>query len=386
MNAKIQNYRIFANENKKNPTMKYTEDFYRLALQHQEGYGPASLKKMLQLCGSATAIFEHPEGWHSALSGKKKPKPLVIDNALRRLVDDELKKMEKEKIRLCFYNDKDFPFRLKMCHDGPLSFFYRGADEFNAAHTLAMVGTRNATEYGRMCVGKILRELQGSGIVTISGLAYGIDTESHQKSLENDLRTIAVLGSGLGVIYPYQNRELAQRILDNGGALVSEFPYNTPPDRLNFPKRNRIIAGMADATLVVESGNKGGSIITAYLAHSYNRDVFAIPGDIHTDTHTGCHTLIQKNVAALVTSGEDILEMMNWKLFSKPVQTRLFVELSESEQTIVDLIGKEGSLFIDKIAEKLPKQTPSQLAGLLLGLELKNVINCNPGKCYTLAP
>jgi len=365
--------------------MKYSEEFYRLALQHQNGYGPASIKKMLQLSGSATTIFEHPESWHSALSNKKKSKPLLIDTALRRLVDEELKKMDKANIHLCFYTDKDFPFRLKLCQDSPLSFFYRGNGEFNAPHTLAIVGTRNASEYGRTCVSKILRELRGSGITTISGLAYGIDTEAHQKSLENSLNTIAVLGSGLGVIYPYLNKELAQRILDNGGTLISEFEYSTPPDRLNFPKRNRIIAGLADATLVAESGDKGGSIITAYLAHSYNRDIFAIPGDINSERQLGCHTLIKKNVAALITSGDDILEMMNWKTSHKPTQTQLFIELSEDEQTIVDLISQEGSIFIDKIAEKLPKQTPSQLAGLLLGLELKNVIACNPGKCYTLA-
>lgn len=366
--------------------MKYSEDFYRLAIQHQEGYGPATIKKMLQLSGTATRIFEEPESWQTDLrKQKKKVASLSIDSHLRRIVDEELKQMDHAGVKLCFYTDKHFPFRLKLCSDGPLSFFYLGDDNFNVPHMMAIVGTRNASEYGRHSVGKILAELQGTDVVTVSGLAYGIDTEAHQKSIENGLRTISVLGSGLGVIYPYQNKDLAQRILANGGTIISEYEYSTPPDRLNFPKRNRIIAGMADCTLVAESGDKGGSIITAYLAHSYNRDVFAIPGSIHTDKHSGCHNLIQKNVAALVTSGNDIMDLMNWKKTHRAVQTQLFVELSDTEQDIIGILRDKESVFIDRIAEQMPNLTPSQLAGILLGLELKGVITCKPGKIYTIS-
>lgn len=366
--------------------MHYSEDFYRLALPYQKGYGPASIKKMLHLAGSATRIFEEPDSWRKALRNSKKHLPLPsVDSGIRRLVDEELKNMDHAGIRLCFYSDQDFPYRLKMCPDGPLGFYYLGNGEFNMAHVLAFVGTRNASEYGRQCVDKILRELSGSDIVTVSGLAYGIDTEAHKKSIENQLRTIAVLGSGLGVIYPYMNKDLAQRIVDNGGTLISEFSYNTQPDRLNFPKRNRIIAGMSDATVVVESREKGGSIITAYLAHSYNRDVLAIPGQIHDPMHTGCHRLIQKNVAALISSGDDILDIMNWKNSqSAGTQTQLFVELTETEQSLVDLLRGHEAVPIDKIAEQFPNFTPSQLAGVLLELELKNVIICKPGKLYSV--
>ena len=367
--------------------MNYSENFYRLAIQHQEGYGPSTIKKMLTWAGNATRIFEEPDSWRSHIrSPKRTIHPPTVTNGLRRLVDEELKKMDKADIRLCFYTDRDFPYRLKQCSDSPLSFFYQGNEDFNMPHVMAIVGTRNATDYGRQCVGKILAELQGSDVVTVSGLAYGIDTEAHQKSVENGLRTIAVLGSGLGVIYPYQNRELAQRILHNGGTLISEYPYGTPPDRLNFPKRNRIIAGMSDATLVMESGDKGGSIITAYIAQSYNRDVLAVPGTIHSETHSGCHTLIRKNVAALVTSGADILELMNWQAQRSNVQTQLFVELSEKEQEIVSIIREHNRLSVDKISELLPNHTPSQLAGLLLELELKGVIYCKPGKIYSIQP
>ena len=175
-------------------------------------------------------------------------------------------------------------------------------------------------------------------------------------------------------------------MLNNGGTLISEYPYSTPPDRLNFPKRNRIIAGMCDATLVAESGEKGGSIITAYIAQSYNRDILAVPGPISSETHSGCHALIRKNVAALVTSGDDILEVMNWQTQRANVQTQLFVELSEAEQEIVSIIREQNRLSVDKISELLPKHTPSQLAGLLLTLELKGVITCKPGKSYTINP
>ncbi|MBR4919339.1 MAG: DNA-processing protein DprA [Bacteroidales bacterium] len=367
--------------------MNYSEDFYRLAIQHQEGYGPSTIKKMLSWTGNATRIFEEPDSWRSHIrSPKRTIHPPTVTNALRRLVDEELKNMDRADIRLCFYTDRDFPYRLKQCSDSPLSFFYQGNGDFNMPHVMAIVGTRNATDYGRQCVGKILAELQGTDVVTVSGLAYGIDTEAHQKSVENSLRTIAILGSGLGVIYPYQNRELARRILENGGTLISEYTYSTPPDRLNFPKRNRIIAGLSDATLVVESGEKGGSIITAYIAQSYNRDVLAVPGTIHSETHSGCHTLIRKNVAALVTSGADILELMNWQAQRSNVQTQLFVELSEKEQEIVSIIREHNRLSVDKISELLPNHTPSQLAGLLLELELKGVIYCKPGKIYSIQP
>lgn len=367
--------------------MNYSEDFYRLAIQHQEGYGPSTIKKMLTWAGSATCIFEEPDSWLSHIrSPKRAIHPPTVSSALRRLVDEELKNMDKAGIRLCFYTDRNYPYRLKQCNDSPLSFFYQGNGEFNMAHLMAIVGTRNATEYGRQCVGKILAELQGLDVVTVSGLAYGIDTEAHQKSVENSLRTIAVLGSGLGIIYPYQNRELAQRILNNGGTLISEYSYSTPPDRLNFPKRNRIIAGMCDATLVAESREKGGSIITAYIAQSYNRDILAVPGPINSETHSGCHALIRKNVAALVTSGADILEVMNWQTQRANVQTQLFVELSETEQETVSIIREHNQLSVDKISELLPKLTPSQLARLLLELELKGVIYCKPGKMYSMQP
>ncbi len=313
----------------------------------------------------------------------KIPNPTIGD-AVRRAVDEELRLMKKHDIRICFYLDTNFPYRLKACSDGPILFYYKGNGDFNMPHVLSVVGTREATDYGRNAVRKILSELKTTDIVTVSGLAYGIDTEAHLRSIEYGLRTIAVMGCGLGTIYPNQNAHLAEQIVEHGGTLISEYNFKVPPDRLNFPKRNRIVAGLSDAVLVVQTANKGGSMITAYIAQSYNKDVFAIPGSLFDILSEGCHELIRKNVAAVLTSGNDLLEMMNWDIQSKSVQTALFVELNTEEQSVVDQIRGSGEIGIDRLSESLSEYSPSRLAGLLLKLELKGVICCKPGKVYTL--
>lgn len=365
-----------------------SEIFYRIALRHVEGVGPATQKKMLLLSGSATAMFEEQERWLSKIARKGKSLPrLVISDKVRRAVDKELNLMARNDIGLSFFLDKDYPFRLKSCSDAPLSFFYKGEPDFNRPHVLAIVGTRNSSEYGRGCVRKILSELQGFDLVTVSGLAYGIDTEAHSRSLEYGIKTMAIMGCGLGTVYPRLNTPLANQILEQGGALISEYDYGTAPDRQNFPRRNRIVAGMADAVLVAESAAKGGSMITAYIAQSYNRDVFAFPGPIFDDNHVGCHDLVRKNVAALVTSGQELVEMMNWESQpAKVIQTSLFVDLSDAEKQVVEIIRASREVPIDVISESLPNFSPSKLAGLLLGLELKGVVVCRPGKVYALNP
>ena len=363
-----------------------SEIFYRIALRHVGGVGPATQKKMLQLSGSATAMFEEPERWMSKIVRKGKTVPrLVISDEVRRIVDKELNIMARHDIKLSFFLDADYPFRLKNCSDAPLSFFYKGESDFNRPHVLAIVGTRNASEYGRACVRKLLSELQGFDLVTVSGLAYGIDTEAHSRSLEYGIKTMAIMGCGLSTIYPRLNMSLANQILEQGGALISEYDYDVAPDRQNFPKRNRIVAGMADAVLVAESAAKGGSMITAYIAQSYNRDVFAFPGLIFDENHLGCHDLVRKNVAALITSGQELVEMMNWESQpAKAVQTSLFIDLTSEEQQVVDLIRGAREVSIDVLSENLPAFSPSKLAGILLGLELKGVLDCKPGKMYSL--
>lgn len=364
----------------------YSEEFYRVALQFVEGYGNATLKKMLRLSGNATEFFEHPEIWREQMNSRKNKFSIPkITEAMRRLVDTELKLMARDHIQLCLCVDGNYPYRLKRCNDSPLAFFYKGTDCFNDLRMLALVGTREASEYGRNCVRKLLSDLRDCDITTVSGLAYGVDTIAHSHSLEMNMRTVAVLGNGFNTVYPQSNARLALQIIEHGGALISEYTYYTNPDRLNFPKRNRIIAGMSDAIIVIETANKGGSMITANIAQSYNRDVFAVPGTIFDTNHDGCHELIRNNVAAILYSGQHLVEMMNWRRQTpRAVQTALFVELNEAERRVVETIRAVESMSVDAIADAFPDRSPSKLAGLLLSLELRGVLTCKPGKVYTL--
>lgn len=362
-----------------------SEQFYRVALRYIDGFRPMTLKKMLRFAGSASTLFNKPDSWRSKMNHNADKKNMPsISNAIRRDVDAELKLMDTHDIRLAFYTDTDYPYRLKGCSDGPISFFYKGDTDFNSCHFLSIVGTRQASTYGCDCVKQLLSELKDSNIKTISGLAYGIDTAAHQYSLENHLITIAVLGNGFRTIYPQLNEPLAQQILEQGGALITEYDFYAAPERSHFPERNRIIAGMADAVIVAETGLSGGSIITARIAHSYNRDVFAFPGSIFSPLQTGCHELIRTNLAALLTSGHALLDMMNWEQGRESLQTSLFEDFTDTEQIVIDLIKSKQEIVLDQLAEELSQFSPSKLAGILLGLELKDAIICKPGKIYTL--
>lgn len=318
------------------------------------------------------------------LLGNRAPVPKLTD-AIRRQVEQELGWMERNGIQLCFWGEPDFPKRLTSCTDTPYMFYYKGTPVFNETKMVAVVGTRNISPYGKEVTRKIIEELAQYEVCVVSGLARGVDTVAHEQALESGLKTVAVLGSGLGIIYPDCNERLSQRIVEKDSALVSEFTFRTKPDRQNFPQRNRIIAGMTDATIVMETAEKGGSIITAHIANSYNRDVFAVPGSILSPTQNGCHALIRKNVAALVTSGADVAELMGWDMEApKSVQRSLFVELSPEEQEVSDLIANQPNIVIDDLSAALPQHSPSKLAALLLQLELKGVIVCEPGKKYHL--
>jgi len=362
-----------------------TEIFYRIALNKTEGLGKSALRQILIAAGSAQNVYEYPESWQRRLQNRKRCQvEIKLTDKIKQLVERELQLMERYQVKLCHYLDLQYPHRLKRCTDAPVSFYYKGSDDFNKARTLAVVGTRNATSYGVRSLSKILNEMKESNISTISGLAYGIDTVAHEVSLKLGMHTTAVLGNGLHTIYPATNKGLAEKILEAGGTLISEFDFDTGPDRMNFPARNRIIAGMSDAVLVAESAVKGGSIITAQIASSYNRDIFAIPGAIFDDMHAGCHDLIRRNIAALVSSGKDILEMMNWDTENTPhaIQTQLFPDLSDDEEFVYRFI-ETGKKTIDEISEHCTEFSPSKLAGILLTLELKGVLSALPGKCYS---
>lgn len=362
------------------------ETFYRLALIHFPNYGNAVIKKLIRLCGSASALFEEPQAVATKLyryrSNLQLPK---LNDSIRQFVENELAQAKKHGIKICFFDNELYPERLKNCSDAPYFFYYKGAAEcFNNNKSIAIVGTRNASNYGKDVVKKIIEDLSPYNVCIVSGLARGIDTCAHEEALQKNLNTIAVLGCGLSMVYPNENKKLAQQILEQGGAIVSEYPFDAMPDRMNFPKRNRVIAGLADAVVVAESQEKGGSIITAEIAHSYNRDVFAVPGSIFQKSQQGCHELIRNNVAALISSGKDIIEMMNWdQQEAQNRQTKLFPDLSSEEMAILDIIRTEQVANIDKISGNLPELYPSRIASLLLTMELKGVIECKPGKVYT---
>lgn len=362
------------------------ETFYRIALQYQDTLGNKVIKKLIQHCGSAQSLFAtSPNSFFKKnILGKTLPKPVLTDK-IYALAEKEYKWIEKHGVNLCFFTDENYPKRLQNCNDFPYMFYYKGDGFFNRSKVVAVVGTRSASDYGCDIVKKIISEIAGYDISVVSGLAMGIDTMAHEQSLSFGLNTVAVLGSGLGVIYPPSNIKLANRIIEYGGTIISEFPHDMIPDKINFPKRNRIIAGMADATIVVETAKKGGSVITAYLAHSYNRDVFAVPGSIFNPLQDGCHELIRSNIACLLNSGEHLIEMMGWNSSPpKAVQRELFVELDENEEKIVKIIKMHQDISVDEIIQCCNELTPSKVAGLLLGLELKGVVECKPGKIYRL--
>jgi len=362
------------------------ELYYKIALSYQKGYGNAVIKKLLQYSGTASALFSDFNSVRKKFKTTRSfPAAPVLSQEIEKEIHKELNLAAKNNISYCFFNDSDYPQRLLRCKDAPYMFSYKGSNKFNFEKVLAIVGTRHATPYGKDVVRRIVSELSSHNISIISGLAMGIDTFAHEAALDYKLHTVGVMGSGFGNIYPSSNKKLSKRMIEVGSTLVSEYSYFTLPDRQNFPKRNRIIAGMADALLVVETGKRGGSIITACIAHSYQRDVFAVPGSVFESSHEGCHELIRQNLAALVTSGEDIIEMMGWNE-EKPlvIQPQLFNNFSEDEENLVTFITELKEPHIDEIVANNNELTPSRIASLLLGLELNGVIEALPGKRYRI--
>lgn len=283
----------------------------------------------------------------------------------------------RNNVRSYFYEDPEFPFRLNQVPDGPLMLFARGECDWNSRRTLAIVGTREPTDYGQEVTRQLVESCRDKNILTVSGLAYGIDTWAHRFSIDAGIPTIAVLGHGLDRIYPHKNRSISQVLLESGGVLLSEFPPGTNPDRENFPKRNRIVAGLSDATVVIESKRSGGSLITARLANDYNRDVFAVPGNITKESSRGCNMLIENDEAHLYESANRFLKKMGWqnqKHTERAVQRELFSDLNELEQQLIGLIRQEQCTSIDRLAI-LAKLPISQLQSELFMLEMKGLIS-----------
>jgi DNA processing protein len=314
----------------------------------------------------------------SILSGMKRK------NALER-AKKEIAFIQKNGIRTHYYFDETYPRRLRHCPDAPLMLYSRGDFEFNPTYSVAVVGTRNASDYGKQMCKELLTELSYSGVQVVSGLAYGVDVFAHRLCVDMGIETIGVLGHGLDRMYPQAHRSIANRMCQKGG-LLTEYMHGTNPDRENFPMRNRIVAGMADALVVVESGEKGGSLITASLANDYHREVFAFPGDCRLIESKGCNQLIQQNKAQLITCGKDVIALMNWKKSEgngATSQQSSLIELSSDEQKMIACFNGISSKHIDLLTIETSLSI-SQTIVLLFQLEMKGMVQSLPGNMYRL--
>jgi DNA processing protein len=362
------------------------ELLHQLALTLVPNIGDVQAKILIQHFGEVTAIFKAKTSVLEKIEGIGivRAKSIKEFNDFH-LAEKELEFIEKYNIKTFFLTDKDYPKRLLNCYDSPTLLFYKGTADLNASKIVAIVGTRTNTEYGKQFTEKLVKDLSEQSITIISGLAFGIDAMAHKAAIKNNLPTVGVVGHGLDKIYPSDHAGLAKEMIKNGGGILSEFFSGTKPDKHNFPLRNRIVAGISDATVLVETNIKGGSMITGNLANAYNRDVFAVPGRTTDTKSSGCNHLIKYNKAILLTDAEEILEVMGWKERKTKTkkQKELFIELSQEEKQVVQLLQEKEMVSIDEI-NLGSGLSSSTIAAAILNLELQNVIASLPGKMYKL--
>ena len=361
------------------------ELFYQIALTCIPDLGCIRARLLVDYFGSASAVFKAKKKEISCVEGIGEMSARSLKNWDQfNEVEEEILFIRKHQITPLFINDANYPKRLLHCYDPPTLLYYRGNADLNTSRVISIIGTRNHTEYGKQVTEQLVASLQAQQVVVVSGLAFGIDYIAHRAAMQHDLSTVGVLGHGLDTIYPSQHKSIAKEMIQQGG-LLTEFPRNSKPDKHNFPKRNRIVAGMADATIVIETACKGGSMITAELAHNYNRDLFAVPGKITDTKSSGCLQLIRQNKAMLLTNGQELLETMGWQEKKRTIkkQKELFIELTADEKKIVSLLQENESTHIDMLFLQSGLSS-SSVASAILSLELQNVISALPGKMYRL--
>jgi DNA processing protein len=349
--------------------------------------GDALAKQLLSYCGSAEQVFKTPRSKLQKIPGIGPATAGQIHHAdVLHEADRELKFISQAGAEVIFYYDARYPQRLLNCADSPFVLFAKGVFDLNAPRIINIIGTRHATDYGKQITESLVDELSAFDFTLVSGLAFGIDVAAHRAALKNNLQNIAVLAHGLDRIYPWQHRYVAEKLQDHG-ALITDFLSGTKPDKPNFPKRNRIVAGMTDATIVVESAISGGALITADIANSYNREVFAIPGKVQDEFSRGCNELIRQHKAQLVTSAEDIAKALFWDVENSAKAKinangpTLFPELTDEEKTVYSFIREKGKVHLDILARQLPLPA-GKLATLLLQLEMQGWIQAKPGNMY----
>ncbi|QED38507.1 DNA-protecting protein DprA [Antarcticibacterium arcticum] len=363
--------------------MKHTDLHYILALQNVPNLGDSTAKKLIRNLGSAEAVMKAKK--ESLLKidgiGNTKLKDLHSPEHLRA-AEEELKFIEDHKIDYAYFEDKDYPEKLKHCLDGPILLFSRGNIDLQNKKIISIVGTRRITTHGISFCEQLIEDLSPLNPVIVSGFAYGVDITAQKAAIKNNLQTIGCLAHGLNQIYPKVHSKYVAQIESNGG-FYTDFWSSNPFERNNFLKRNRIIAGLSEATVVIESAEKGGSLVTADIANSYNREVFAVPGRPGDSQSKGCNNLIKSQNAHLITGAADLVYMLNWDTgpATKGIQKQLFLDLDPQEEPIHTYLIENGKQQLDSIA--LHCEIPTyKAAGLLLEMELKGAIRPLPGKLF----
>ncbi len=358
---------------------------YQISLTQVNGIGPVQSRLLIEQFLTAEAIFKSKKKELSAVEGIGEIKASQIKSFNDfKIAEDEIKFIEKHHIQPLFISDKQYPQKLLNCYDTPVLLYYKGNADINNQKSVSIIGTRNNTEYGKRITEELIENLKEQHVTIYSGLAFGIDAIAHKSALKNNLQTIGVLAHGLHSIYPQQHKSLAKEMLQNGG-LLTEFTKDSKAEKHNFPRRNRIVAGISDATIVIETDVKGGSMITAELAFNYNKDLFAVPGRITDNKSSGCLKLIHQNKAILLSNAQQLIENLGWAepLKVKKSQRILFPDLSSEEKVLVDILKQKNQVSIDEIFLQ-SKLNSSSIAAALLNLELQNILISLPGKMYQL--
>ncbi|UIR55227.1 DNA-processing protein DprA [Sphingobacterium sp. SRCM116780] len=360
--------------------------YHQIALTKIKGVGPKTARNLLAYCGSVQEILETKASILAKIPGvNSKTATEIAAKNYQEATEKEIAFVEKHQIQVLWITNPDYPTKLRNCEDAPLVLYYKGNADLNNERVVSIVGTRDATNYGRKICDTLIEQLKPLHTTIVSGLAYGIDIAAHKSALLNQIPTVAVLGHGLDRIYPASHRETASNMIYQGG-LLTEFASDTKLERQNFPMRNRIIAGMADVTIVIEAAIKGGALITAEIANSYNRDVCAFPGGVDQTYSAGCNYLIKTNRAHLIRDAQDLCYLMNWDLENTKTQTQLSLiptDLNQDQLHIYHFIKEKKQVTIDKIS-RFCNWSQSKLAIVLLEMEMNGHITSLPGKVYTL--
>ena len=354
-----------------------------LRLQKSKAVGDILAKKLIVNVGDILQLFKEKPATLSKINGiGNHVLKHLFDTKNIKLAEQELKYIQENNISYSYFLDDDYPTNLQHCIDSPILLFKDGNLDFSNNKIISIVGTRNMSSYGRDFCNQFIKEIAEYNPIIVSGFAYGVDICAHKAAIENNLQTIAVLAHGFNEIYPKVHKKYINQVNNNGGFLT-EFWHKETPLRENFLKRNRIVAGISKATIIIESAVKGGSLVTADIANSYNKDVFAVPGRTTDIYSKGCNNLIKNNRAHLLISASDIVKMLNWDVQEKPIQKQLFIELNENEQKIYDLLHEKGQQLLDVIS--LECNIPVyQLSSILLQMELKGVTKPLPGKMFEI--